>query len=246
MQATEVRDLLDSLYRGYPSGAILLWETAEAVPLQQFAVAQQLLQLALLLFQAGDVGQHGDATIGDVVLAVLRECLGHVVANQAAVLDGRDPEGVHQIRVGLRRLRVALTAFGDAFRAPAIEALRGRAKTLSGLFGNTRELDVFAGELLTPVEEAAKKPGLAQMRLVLEDEWKVPVTWLEDEANNTAENARKSFAILSPAGITRVYLVTHAWHMRRAQTAFENAGFQVVASKPFFSGMVRALALKKP
>jgi len=40
-RSTRVRDLLDSLYRGYPSGAILLWETDEAVPLQDFAVTQQ-------------------------------------------------------------------------------------------------------------------------------------------------------------------------------------------------------------
>src|SRR5260221_13583029 len=40
-RSTRVRDLLDSLYRGYPSGAILLWETDEAVPLQEMAVAQQ-------------------------------------------------------------------------------------------------------------------------------------------------------------------------------------------------------------
>src|SRR5437773_2622909 len=40
-RATRVRDLLDSLYRGYPSGAILLWDTDEAVPLQEFAVSQQ-------------------------------------------------------------------------------------------------------------------------------------------------------------------------------------------------------------
>jgi hypothetical protein len=40
-KSTRVRDLLDSLYRGYPSGAILLWETDEAVPLQEFAVQQQ-------------------------------------------------------------------------------------------------------------------------------------------------------------------------------------------------------------
>ena len=40
-RSTRVRDLLDSLYRGYPSGAILLWETDEAVPLQQFAVQQE-------------------------------------------------------------------------------------------------------------------------------------------------------------------------------------------------------------
>jgi hypothetical protein len=40
-RSTRVRDLLDSLYRGYPSGAILLWETDEAVPLQELAIAQQ-------------------------------------------------------------------------------------------------------------------------------------------------------------------------------------------------------------
>ena len=39
-RSTRVRDLMDSLYRGYPSGAILLWETDEAVPLQEFAVSQ--------------------------------------------------------------------------------------------------------------------------------------------------------------------------------------------------------------
>lgn len=39
-RSPRVRDLLDSLYRGYPSGAILLWDTDEAVPLQEFAVEQ--------------------------------------------------------------------------------------------------------------------------------------------------------------------------------------------------------------
>ncbi|MBP9092221.1 DUF262 domain-containing protein [bacterium] len=38
--APRVRDLLDSLYRGYPSGTILLWETDEDVALQDFAVTQ--------------------------------------------------------------------------------------------------------------------------------------------------------------------------------------------------------------
>lgn len=39
-RAPRVRDLLDSLYRGYPSGAILVWETDEAVPTRDFAIAQ--------------------------------------------------------------------------------------------------------------------------------------------------------------------------------------------------------------
>ncbi|MYM64489.1 DUF262 domain-containing protein [Pseudomaricurvus sp. HS19] len=40
-RAPRVRDLLDSLYRGYPSGAILLWETDMEVPERDFSVTQQ-------------------------------------------------------------------------------------------------------------------------------------------------------------------------------------------------------------
>ena len=39
-RATRVRDLLDSLYRGYPSGSILMWETDEPIPTRDFAIAQ--------------------------------------------------------------------------------------------------------------------------------------------------------------------------------------------------------------
>ncbi len=38
--ATRVRDLLDSLYRGYPSGTILVWETDRSVPSRSLAVEQ--------------------------------------------------------------------------------------------------------------------------------------------------------------------------------------------------------------
>ena len=41
-RSTRVRDLLDSLYRGYPSGVILLWDTDEKVPQQDFSIAQQI------------------------------------------------------------------------------------------------------------------------------------------------------------------------------------------------------------
>lgn len=37
-RATRVRDLLDSLYRDYPSGAILVWDTDDDVPTRDFAV----------------------------------------------------------------------------------------------------------------------------------------------------------------------------------------------------------------
>lgn len=41
-KSTRVRDLFDSLYRGYPSGTILLWETDDKeLPLQDMAIEQQ-------------------------------------------------------------------------------------------------------------------------------------------------------------------------------------------------------------
>lgn len=39
--ASRVRDLLDSLYRGYPSGSILIWETDQEAPTREMAVAQK-------------------------------------------------------------------------------------------------------------------------------------------------------------------------------------------------------------
>lgn len=45
-KATRVRDLLDSLYRGYPSGSILLWETDEPVPTRDSAIAQETTAFA--------------------------------------------------------------------------------------------------------------------------------------------------------------------------------------------------------
>jgi hypothetical protein len=45
-RATRVRDLMDSLYRGYPSGSILMWETDEPVPTRDFAIAQETTAFA--------------------------------------------------------------------------------------------------------------------------------------------------------------------------------------------------------
>jgi uncharacterized SAM-binding protein YcdF (DUF218 family) len=78
-------------------------------------------------------------------------------------------------------------------------------------------------------------PESAQMRAVLEDEWRIPVQWSDDTSDNTLENARNSYAMLARAGIRRIYLVTHAWHMPRARRAFESAGFTVIPAPTRFA-----------
>jgi inorganic triphosphatase YgiF len=124
---------------------------------------------AICAHKAGRTDLAPDCTAEQAFQATLLHCLRHIARNTPAVAEARLPEGVHQIRVGLRRLRAALSAFDGAFRVRRLESLRGSAKTLADIFGSTRELDVFATELLTPVEQAAKKPGLPQLRLILEE-----------------------------------------------------------------------------
>lgn len=81
------------------------------------------------------------------------------------------------------------------------------------------------------------------MKATLEEEFQVPVTWAESDSINTLENARASRAILAPLGIHRIYLVTHAWHMRRAHSAFARAGFDVVPAPTLFATHFRTTAL---
>ncbi|TAN78723.1 MAG: YdcF family protein [Gallionella sp.] len=74
-----------------------------------------------------------------------------------------------------------------------------------------------------------------QMRAALEQDFRVPVRWTEDASDNTFENARYSFQILQQAGIKRIYLVTHAWHMPRSANVFRSAGFEVVEAPTAFT-----------
>jgi len=80
--------------------------------------------------------------------ATLSDCLAQIAANAATLRAGRSVEGLHQLRVALRRLEVALGAFGREFKQGWLEELRGRAKILSGRMAPARDLDVFVGKLL--------------------------------------------------------------------------------------------------
>ena len=77
------------------------------------------------------------------------------------------------------------------------------------------------------------------MKTVLEDEFKASVRWTERESRNTMENAKFSQAILAQTKIRHVYLVTHAWHMRRAARAFESVGIQVTPAPTGFQALTR-------
>jgi len=95
-----------------------------------------------------------EATAEDAFRLTLTQCKWHIAANVPAVVDGREIEGMHQLRVGFRRLRVALSSFGGEFRTPSLEALRGRARKISARLAGARDLDVFLSELFEPTATA--------------------------------------------------------------------------------------------
>ncbi len=61
-------------------------------------------------------------------------------------------------------------------------------------------------------------------RRVAEQDFLRPLKWIEPDARDTVENAVFSLRLLKAAGIQRIVLVTHAWHMPRALRAFERIG----------------------
>jgi uncharacterized SAM-binding protein YcdF (DUF218 family) len=78
------------------------------------------------------------------------------------------------------------------------------------------------------------QPGTAPVAVVMEaslrDDFRTPPEWVESKARDTWENARLSAEILKPLGITSVYVVTSAWHMRRAMLAFQGTGLTATAA----------------
>ena len=56
----------------------------------------------------------------------------------------------------------------------------------------------------------------------------VPVRWAEGTSFDTWENAQRSAELLRADGIQSVFIVTHAWHMRRSLYAFSRAGIEAI------------------
>lgn len=75
----------------------------------------------------------------------------------------------------------------------------------------------------------------ALMREALTEEMRIPVRWIEDASLTTWDNARFSAPILKKAGVKRIFLVSHAWHLRRAVPLFEQQGLQVIPAGLDFS-----------
>jgi len=98
---------------------------------------------------------------------ILLECLEQIAANMVAVEASDDPEGPHQLRVGLRRLRSAFRLFKGQLGGPTMAALNAEARWLGRETGQLRDLDVVLSEMLAS-EDDERDPGFTALRAAVE------------------------------------------------------------------------------
>ena len=124
--------------------------------------------------KAGPLQLEPTMTVEDALQTILGGCVRHWIDNEAATVDARDPEGLHQVRVALRRLRSALSLFKNVLVPQARSDWSGELRWLLGPMGPARDLDVFATDTVPPLREARPDdPALAVLLELAEDaRWK--------------------------------------------------------------------------
>lgn len=152
----------------------------------------------------------------------------HLLEARTVALDGKPPVAD----------AIVILGGGTYFNAPEY----AKQDTVTGFVLERLRYGAKLGrETDTPILVTGGRPldsdtaEAVLMQRVLEQEFHIPVRWIEDGSNNTYENAHYSFQTLQKSGIKKIYLVTHAWHMPRAAAIFRKVGFEVVEAPTAFS-----------
>ncbi|HYM04893.1 MAG TPA: CHAD domain-containing protein [Stellaceae bacterium] len=98
----------------------------------------------------GRVELSRDMAVEDALAAIVRHCLQHMLANDDAALNNA-AEGVHQMRVALRRLRATFSLFKGMIPEAQQRWATGEMRRIASALGEARNWDVLA-EHLAPIE----------------------------------------------------------------------------------------------
>ncbi len=119
--------------------------------------------------RAQDVPLATDVTTADALAAVARGCLHQIAANAPGLVADDDPEWIHQMRVGTRRLRSCLGLLTPFAPAATLDPVVAEVKWLAEILGTARNWDVFVTETLPPLaawfaRDASAAAGLRRLR----------------------------------------------------------------------------------
>jgi CHAD domain-containing protein len=96
---------------------------------------------------------HGENTLGDRAVLAIKKHFEKFLKHEADVLADRDPEALHQMRVGMRRLRSAIAGFAPAIDLPKAAQDKKIGK-IARMLGRLRDLDVLRETLETQYKPA--------------------------------------------------------------------------------------------
>ncbi len=118
---------------------------------------------------ATDVALAADVAITEALATIARECLHQVAANAPGLVADDDPEWIHQMRVGTRRLRSCLSLMEPFGVKRQLGPVLAEVKWLAGLLGKARDWDIFVTETLPPLaawfaRDANSAPGIRRLR----------------------------------------------------------------------------------
>ena len=115
--------------------------------------------------RARDVDLAPDGGVLHALATLGAECLAQIEINAAAMAAGSDPEYLHQLRVGWRRLRSLLKIAAPFAAAERLESLEAELRWLGGELGPARDYDVFALETLPRISAQFRgEPSLRRLR----------------------------------------------------------------------------------
>ena len=109
-----------------------------------------------------DITLKADDPAIEALRAIIGETLGHLLANQPAALAG-DMEGVHQVRVAVRRIRSALRLFSPHLEPHAMRLFEDELRHAGQTIGEARDWDVFCDEILAQVSETPEARKFSEM-----------------------------------------------------------------------------------
>jgi CHAD domain-containing protein len=172
------------------------------------------------------------ARIGDAFIANVGATAAQIRANRPGVAAGRDPEYLHQLRVGIRRLRSMLRACRRLVRGAEAERLDRRLRAALDAFGAARDWDVFEASCTQPVlrrrvraRALAARRGArtmarsAQFRFMPD----AALAWARGRPWRKRANAGEPLAAFAPRALERLH--------RRAAEAAEGIDWQDAAQR---------------
>jgi inorganic triphosphatase YgiF len=154
----------------------------------------------------------GGATPHEALARLAGAAMEQIVANAEGMASSDDPEYLHQLRVGLRRLRSVFRAFRDL--EPRSGPLRRRLRRFGPTLGEARDWDVLAPKLHC-IPAQARRARAAARALVGTREFQETLVrvlrWIEEAPWRTTEEPLTAFAARALERLHRKVLKKVDW-----------------------------------